>query len=219
MALEIMFKFNSKIEIGKALPEFSQDEVKNEPMLFNCNREFAYTLGGKLTKTFIDSLPSKFAYSRDLVIDSRVHMLMAGWYPCIPGFHHDDVPREREDKQPNYINPSYKAEHCMALVGDCCPTEFAVGEAEFPDVPLGEVCYKKWHPMVVDKIKSGELKSFSAPSNKLIYFDYHTWHQGIPAIKGGWRWFVRATINTKREPTNELRKQVQTYLAFPMEGW
>jgi len=53
----------------------------------------------------------------------------------------------------------------------------------------------------------------------LIYFNWQTWHQGIGAHKNGWRWFIRATINTGRKPTNELRRQVQTYLAAPMEGW
>ena len=107
----------------------------------------------------------------------------------------------------------------MALIGDCCPTQFAVGKSEFPDVPLGELFYKVWHPMVVEKIKKGELESVSAPSNRLIFFDWETWHQGIPAIKNGWRWFIRASINTGRKPTNELRQQVQVYLERPMEGW
>jgi len=133
-----MFRFNSQIEFGKELPFFSVEEIKNEPMLFNCNREYAYKLGGTLTKTFIDALSQDFAYSKDLIIDSRVHMLMPQWFPCIPGFHLDDVPREREDGQPNHLNPSYKAKHCMALIGDCCPTEFAIGDSEFPDVELGE---------------------------------------------------------------------------------
>lgn len=214
-----MYKFNSQIQIGSDLPKFSLQQIKNEPMLFNCDLETAYEKGGLITLEFLNNIISDFGSAKDLIIDSRVHMLMKDWFPCIPGFHHDDVPRERQDKQPNYINPSYKARHCMALVGDCCPTEFALGESDFPEVELGDKYYKVWHPLIVNKIKNNELKSFSAPNNKLIYFDWNTWHQGIRAQKDGWRFFIRATINTGRKPTNELRKQVQVYLDLPMEGW
>lgn len=213
------FTFDSQLTIGPNLPCFTPDEIKNQPMLFSCDKYMAYQLGGALTKRFIELLPDRFLESPDLIIDSRVHMLMPGWYPAIPGFHHDDVPRDRQDGQPDYITTSYKAEHCMALVGDCCPTEFAIGKAEFPDVPIGSKFYKIWHPLVIQKLNSGELKSFKCPSEKLIFFDWQTWHQGTAAIGNGWRWFIRATINTKRKPANELRRQVQVYLENPMEGW
>lgn len=214
-----MLKFNSQIQIRDTLPDFTQVQVKNEPMLFSCDAATAWEKGSDLTRSFLEILPDEFADAKDLVIDSRVHMLMPNWYPCIPGFHHDDVPRERQDGQPNYKNPSYHAKHCLVLVGDCCPTEFAVGEAEFPDVELGQTYYKVWHPMVKEKIQNKQLQSVMAPSNRLVFFDAYTWHQGTPAIKNGWRWFVRATINTGRKPTNELRRQVQVYLENPMEGW
>jgi hypothetical protein len=211
--------FNSRIDIAGDLPEFSEQQIKNEPMLFNCDLKTASELGGPLTKAFLEALPNYWKWSDDMVIDSRVHMLKKGWFPCIPGFHHDDVPRERSDGQPNYIKPSYHSEHVLALIGDCCPTQFATGLSTFPEVPLGEKYYKVWHPLVVEKIKKGELQSVNAPSNKLVYFDWQTWHQGVPAIKDGWRWFIRASRNTDRKPTNELRRQVQVYLDMPMEGW
>jgi len=215
-----MYTFDSQIQYGTETQKtFSVEDVKNEPMLFNCDIETAARLGGTLTKEFLSILPDDWKNSNDFIVDSRVHMLMPGFFPCIPGFHHDDVPREREDGQPNYINPSYRAEHVLMLVGDCCPTEFAIGESKFPEVPTGGKYYKVWHPMVVDKIKSGELISVSAPSNRLVFFNDRTWHQGVRAKKGGWRWFIRASRNTKRKPTNELRRQVQVYLETPMEGW
>lgn len=212
-------RFDSQIQVGAALPEYTTEQIKNEPMLFSCDFNTAHKLGGPLTRDFLFSLPSNFVQAKDLIVDSRVHMLMPGWWPAIPGFHHDDVPRDRCDGQPDYFTPAYKAEHCMALVGDCCPTEFAIGEANFPDVPIGGKYYKVWHPLVVEKIKNGELRSMDAPLNKLIFFDWKTWHQGTAARKNGWRWFIRATKNTGRKPTNELRRQVQVYLEIPMEGW
>lgn len=213
------YTFNSQVtEVGR-LPDFTRTAVKNEPMLFNCDPGAAWDLGGELTRLFLLALPEKWRREPGLVIDSRVHMLMQGWYPCIPGFHHDDVPRTRSDGQPNYANPDYYAYHVMALVGDCCPTEFAVGKADFPEVPSGDKYYKVWHPLVKAKLAAGELARYAAPEKTLLHFNWQTWHQGTPAIKDGWRWFIRATMNTGRKPTNELRRQVQVYLDAPMEGW
>lgn len=99
------------------------------------------------------------------------------------------------------------------------PTEFALGKAEFPEIKEGEKYYKVWHPIVEEKLQNGELTKFAAPSSRLIYFNCHTWHQGVEAKKAGWRWFIRCSRNTGRKPTNEVRRQVQVYLKAPMEGW
>lgn len=218
-----MYTFDSQIQEQEVCTHFSNcdNEIKNEPMLFSCNVRSAYDLGGILTRHFLNRLPIDWLLAPDLIIDSRVHMLMKGWYPCIPGFHHDDVPRTTPTGQPDYITPAYKAEHVMMIIGDCCPTEFALGKSNFPSVALmaGEKYYKVWHPIVVGQIKTGVLKSYLAVPDTLIYFNWQTWHQGTPATKDGWRWFIRATRNTYRKPTNELRKQVQVYLENPMEGW
>lgn len=217
-----MFKFHSEIFLLGHLPHFSQDEIKNEIMLFNVDLAFAYQHGGPITRSFLDLLPEEFTSSKHLVIDSRVHMLMKEFfYPAIPGFHHDSVERTRPgDNQPNYVNPTHRSNHIMALAnGDVCPTEFALGVAEFPDVPIGDVYYKVWHPMVEEKIRTGELTSYFVPSNRLIMFDDRAWHQATIARENGWRWFVRASVDPDRKPTNEIRRQVQVYLEKPMEGW
>lgn len=77
--------FDSKFIIRGGFPDedFNQDDVKNEPMFFNCDLDFAYKNGGDITKSFIENLPMDWINSNP-VLDSRVHMLMKGWYPCIP---------------------------------------------------------------------------------------------------------------------------------------
>lgn len=216
-----MFNFNSQIKIQdcKNIEIFAETRfIKNEPMLFSCDLKTAYELGGPLTHKFLENLNFN---NNDVIIDSRVHMLMPGWFPAIPGFHHDDVPRNRKDGQPDYYNPDYLAKHAMCIVSDndVCPTEFAIGKANLPDVELGQKFYKVWHPIIIQQIKDGTLKSVDAPFNKILYFDWQTLHQGVAAKKNGWRWFIRATTNTKRKPVNELRRQTQVYLENPMEGW
>lgn len=215
------YMIDSHFEVGAELPDFSQEIVKNEPMFFSAQPAFAYEHGGPITKAFLDAAVGPGA-NNDFSFDSRVHMLMPGWFPCIPGWHHDDVPRSRGDGQPNYESPEYHAKHILALInGDICPTEFAVGESGYPHTS-GTV-YRDWHPLVEEDIRDNVLKRVVVPSNRLIHFDANSWHQGTQAVKGGWRWFGRlswdAGYEQGRPHYNEIRRQVQVYLEFPMEGW
>lgn len=219
-----MYTFDSKARIGPTFQSpWNEEMIKNEPMFFNSDLEFAFGRGGPITKDFINAfLLDNDIPIADCVFDSRVHMLMKGWFPCIPGFHHDDVPRSTVSGQPNYDSPAYRSSHCFGLVnGDICPTEFALGNSDFSRVPDNVITYKHWHLEVEEKIKNGELERVSAPSGKLVYFNDRTWHQGVRARDSGWRWFGRISWNTARSKsiTNEIRRQVQVYLEHPMEGW
>jgi hypothetical protein len=220
---------SSKIVLGApTLQDFSQDEIKNAPMFFNCNIDFAYDNGGKIMEDFIEKFWKEVKNNSNVnwpdydkvILDSRVHMLMPGWFPCIPGYHHDDVPRERSDGQPEYRNPSYRSKHAMAMYnGDICATEFALGKANFSEPEEHKIIYKNWHNEVIEKLNANELTLYKAPSNKIIFFDDRTWHQGTKAVANGWRYFIRVSWDTGRRPTNEIRRQVQVYLENPMEGW
>lgn len=229
------YEFYSHIQLSHdAFDEgFTQEQVKNEPMFFNSSFVYAYENGGPITKAFLNAFAlenkdtlSEDNYEEDFVFDSRVHMLMPGWFPCIPGFHHDDVPRRplSEDPlgQPDYSeNRAYRSKHVMGMVnGDICPTQFALGRAKL-EIPDRDIIYKHWHPAVEELIRAGDLELFEVPSGVLIYFDCDTLHQGQRARSNGWRWFGRLSWNTDRSKhvTNEQRRQVQVYLEYPMEGW
>jgi len=218
---------DSKIQIveGK-MRDWSQQDIKDEPMLFNCDWYNAVTLGSNLTNDFLCELPDDW-FNGPLVIDSRVHMLMPGWHTCIPGFHHDDVPRTLANGQPNYGDDQIRSEHILALVGgDICPTEFALGKYTF-DIPEENV-YKHLHGEVDTLCNEGVLSRFKVPSNKLVMFDDRAWHQGTEAVGNGWRFFIRASRHFAPDGTrvqrpgklaNEVRKQVQVYMPAPFDGW
>ena len=203
-------------------------EIKNEPMLFNCNMKGAQELGGPITQEFLNLIPDEW-YEGPVVIDSRVHMLMKGWYPCIPGWHHDDVPRTRSDGQPNYNPGQVRSEHIIALVNaDVCPTEFALGDASFTEPPIGATIYEKWHHDVELLLHNGKLRSATYQSGQLVLFDDRTWHQGTAAVRDGWRFFIRVSryknangirVDRGNPRTNEVRRQVQVYMDNPFKGW
>lgn len=216
--------FNSQIQILNEFKvgSYTDEQIKNEPMFFNCDLDFAYEKGGIITKDFIDALPSDWNKS-DVVFDSRIHMLMKGWYPCIPGWHHDDVGRTKEKNgQPDYDNLQYQSEHILALANaDVCPTLFALGKSTFQPVPENVNIYEQWDEEVAEKVKSKELEIFECPDNTLILMNWETWHTGQKALKNGWRWFGRVSRNTERikKITNEIRVNTQVYLEFPKKGW
>lgn len=224
---EKLFKPNLK-ELQSFATEISNDEIKKEPMFFNCDLEYAYKNGGEITKSFIDNLPND--WKENVVLDTRVHMLMPNWYPAIPGWHHDDVPRPEipvgqhfaTAGQPDYDNPRYRSEHIMGLVNaDICPTQYINTECTMPAIPDGELIYRKWHTEIEKLIKANKAEVIGAKDRTLIYFDCNTFHTGIGAKSNGWRWLGRVSRNTDRvkKITNEIRVNCQVYLEFPMEGW
>jgi len=214
------YGFNSGVmQRGGFRNDWPEIVVKCEPMFFNASLDFALDSGGPITQAFINALPRDWSFC-DAVFDSRVHMLMPGWYPCIPGYHHDDVARDATG-QPNYDDMPYRSEHLMGLVnGDICPTVFALGYHELPKIESG-IVYKQWHDIVVEQIRAGQLNEYEAPSGRLIEFDWRSMHTGQKAKRGGWRWFGRLSRNTIRTKTktDEIRRQVQVYLDNPTEGW
>lgn len=203
------------------LSHYSDDQIKNEPMLFSADYNYAMENGGPITKQFIMQLPPEIAGKPDFIFDSRSHMLMEGWYPCIPGWHLDDVPRTRKDGQPDHVYPEYKSKHAMALVGDASVTSFLQGNFVLEDILDGDgrTIYKVWDEAINKALETVPSLEKAAPTNQIIFFDCETFHRGNPATKSGWRWFGRASWNTKREVKNEIRNQVQVYMPCINQGW
>lgn len=209
----------TKGQFWEPSPDDDMEHVKHEPAFFQASLDFAYQNGGAITRRFLDALPP-LARQTPAFLDSRVHMLMPGWWPCIPGWHHDDVERSRADGQPNYFTASYRPVFYMSLVGSAdCATEFTIGSIGLPDVPEGEVYYREWHPLVDSAVRAGSLERWSCPFNTVVEFDDRDFHQGVVSKSSGWRWFGRVTVGNPLKPANEIRRNSMVYLERPMEGW
>jgi len=147
-------------------------------------------------------------------------MLMTGWYPCIPGWHLDDIPRTRKDGQPDHRSPIYKADHVMGIVGEVSKTEFVFGKLRLYDVPEGKgTIYEIWNKEIDLLLKRGRIKIRAVEPGRVIYFDHECFHRGTPTTRPGWRWFIRITRNSQRKFLNEVRTQTQVYLTAPFDGW
>ncbi len=217
--------FHSTVRNGpQILPKATQDEIKKEPMLFQSSFEFADDNAGPLTKAFLNALEMRYGdeVAHVACIDSRVHMLMPGMFPCIPGWHHDDVDRNRPDSQPDYINHRWRSTHCMALWGSVSPTYFAVGVFNLSNPPLGSVVYRNWSPVVERAIKKGSADLYVAPERCLVHFDDRAFHRGSEAKEFGFRFFIRATWRNKAKYIrykNEIRHNANVYMKDIDAGW
>lgn len=215
------FKSQSR-ELGR-LPYFEERRVKSEPMFFSANLTFAYEHGGAITRAFIDALPRDHQVDPTAYVDSRVHMLMPGWFPCIPGWHHDDVPRNTPDGQPNYVDPPYRTRHIAALVNALiAPPQFLEGEVEVPAPVPGSAIYKQWDDAISRTLNFIDRPGFfvkKARDLTLIEFDCDTFHRGSPATANGWRWFGRVSVGRERRMSSEIRQQVQVYMPTINAGW
>lgn len=192
------------------------EEIKEEPMLWSADIEFAAANGGPITQEFVSHLDT----DKNWIIDTRVHMLMEGWYPCIGGWHLDNMPRNTENGQPNYKNPPFISMNTLGIIdaGTNSLTEFLTTPVTLPDPEPNEKIYGRWSKEINKQLEEGEIQSRIIPSETLIEFDTFTFHRGRPATDSGWRMFIRALTDTPQKPHNEIRKQVNTYL--PVEaGW
>jgi hypothetical protein len=214
--------FNPKVEIVGKVPEFKIGEVMSEPMLFSADLDFAFSEGGTLTKSFIKNLPSDYLREK-VVIDSKVVMLKKGWFPCIPGWHLDEIPQTCPNNpgQPNLKTPEYTAEHIMCLVGDEISNTLFVNSPIELDVPTTGTIWVELDRQINKKLSRGSetINVFRVPMNTLVKFDHESFHKGQRANGDGWRWFIRATKGSNRQPINKIRTQVQVYIESENTGW
>jgi hypothetical protein len=215
-SIMLRWKGSSTFRYGKTLTTFNESIIKSEPMIFGGSYDFSMQHAGPITRDFLQAVPEQY---RTGIFDSRVHMLKKGFFPCIPGWHHDEVPRTLPNGQPNYAE-NMKVNHVMAIQGDICPTQFAVGECDLPIDPCSSTTiYAQWHPLIEKMISDSQLQKVSVQSARLIEFDSDSLHQGTAATCGGWRFFGRMSSNSSRPFQNEVRKQVQVYLGDTYAGW
>lgn len=208
------YTFTPNITATASTLNFDEEAVKNEPMLFNCSLSAAFDMGGPITRAAIANMPSPWGSEENAIVDTRTHMLMPGWCPCIPGWHHDDVARGKNG-QPDYDEMPYSSEHLLLTINtEIAPTEFITSTHTLPKIKHG-VVYGQWNTIL-----NAQAPTILRASETTWYeFDWQTFHRGVPAVKSGWRWFIRVSRKTGRKPTNELRRQVQVYLPVPEAGW
>ena len=119
--------FYPQAQLFACMPrQYDEDEIRDEPMLFSASGDFALENGGPLTRDFVERIWHDWDLSDGFVIDTRVHMLMDGWLPCIPGWHVDGLRRPPGGGQPEWVNREPDDVHLLTIVGATAMTQFLV---------------------------------------------------------------------------------------------
>ena len=209
---------------GKVPGLWTIEEISQEPMLFMASRRFAFSHGGELTRQVLVQLEKQDAFRMvptrfHPVIDTRVHMLMPGMYPTIPGWHCDGVPRRGPDGQPDLslMDPEQKHWSVYMASGDgVSPTEFI-----FDNVSVRYHTRHVWgsvNQSVLRRQNSSEpLKVIRAAPGEIYGFNSKTLHRATPCTERGWRFFFRLSY-MESEPANQIRRQTQVYM-LGEDGW
>ncbi len=207
--------FNPTADHIGCMDERSDDELKNEPMLYSASPEFAMEHGGPLTEEFLTHVPMEDGW----VIDSKVVMLKPGWMPAIGGWHCDAV--RRPNGQPDFSATPDTDEHIVAVIGE--PRIIWITEPITLIVPREG---KVW-PTLSRQLEAmttglgpepGLLTTGRFPDRSVIKFGTYDLHRTQVAEESGWRFFIRASKANHR-PHNEIRRQVQVYVESEMAGW
>jgi hypothetical protein len=210
--------------VSSIRPHMAKDEdgwtdhdIETEPQLFCASPAFAQEHGGPMVREMLDAI--KIHAGKDIegaTIDCRTHMLMPGWYPCIPGWHLDMMPRPEGGGQPDIFNETGQY-HYLCVVGSTALTQFLAEPITVPDT--GTEADKGVYEQVGAHIDRQHLNTWSPQSGDIVRFGDTDWHRGRPAATSGWRWFARITLRGRRKPANKIRTQTQVYLPSVDAGW
>lgn len=204
-------KYLGKVEIN--------DDFRYEPMFFGADISFVKEYSKGVTSEIVSVLEDfnvnmLLPKGYNFLIDTRVNMLMKGFYPSIPGWHCDDFSRG-ENGQPD-MEYDENIKHYMVLLSDndshLSGTEF-VTETFTCDLDSDNI----WKSLNCH-VEQNKYETRKLETGKIIEFDQNCVHRATEALSNGWRLFFRASI-TKRDVKNEIRNQTQTYVDLNTIGW
>lgn len=224
-------RFNRTVPIiGKSIETPSQELIKNTLGLHNASLDDALKYGGDLTRSAIAAMDLQMS-KKHIIVDTKVHMLLPGMCPAIPGWHTDGVPRGSSLDPLAKKDPNIQAQEeldspifHLLVTGESCLTQF-VKERDFeldvPEQPDSSL-YKMVTEQVARKVEQKELTAYEAPSCTAIMWDWWEIHTGMPAKKHEWRFLIRVTESDIQAPKTDIREVIRTQQQayMPMNfGW
>lgn len=220
----------NEVQLGKTIEQPSEELIKNTLGLHNASLEDALKYGGDLTRAAIGAMNLTFS-KKYIVVDTKIHMLIPGMCPAIPGWHTDGVPRG------DNLDPTFKGKpniyaqdnldspiFHLLVTGESCLTQFVKErnvDLIVPSSPSSDL-YKMVSRQVNEKVKVGELTTYEAPSCTAVKWDWWELHTGVAAKVHEWRFLIRVTETDLQPPKTDLRDIIRTQQQgyMPMEfGW
>ena len=201
---------------GSIIEEPSVDLIKNTFGLFRASVEDALRYGGDITREAIGAMNIRND-KKYVLVDVKVHMLMQGFCPAIPGWHTDGVPRPVMSQsgkgapdialQEELDSPRYH----LLTTGDHCSTKFATVRnfvLDVPDEPSNRL-YADINKQMTEQENLEQIETFAKP-RQVVEFDWWELHTAVYANKFGWRYLIRVTESDTMAPLTNLRDVLKT---------
>jgi len=230
--MEFMFNTTAP-QIGNSIEWFSQDTIEGSLNLRQASLEDAMRYGGPITRQAISAMDF-VGDKKYIVVDTKIHMLLPGMCPSIPGWHTDGVPRgdsldpagtgePRLEAQLNAESPHYH----LLVTDDHCPTRFINEPMQLSLKPTGSQLYEDMtnqvNAMISDlKDVGSPVEVFDTPPNTVVEWDWWNIHTALTATRRGWRYLIRVTetdhIKPRTSPNDFIRTHSQVYVPTAY-GW
>lgn len=194
-------------------------EIKNSPQIINASLDDAMKYGGEIARQAIQQMNLSYN-TKHILVDSKVHMLMPGMSPAIPGWHTDAVPRNYQTFAATGAEaPDILAQENLKTVKfHLLETGTAYSHTEFIKQPV--TLEDEWVPdfslyanlnQAINFYLGNELCDIEEIDyNEVVEFDWWNIHRACPAKSPGWRFLIRITETDYSEPFNDLRDILRT---------
>lgn len=224
------------VNTGRIADPVDERDIKNTFGLFRASLEDALFYGGDVTRYAL-SLMNFRNDRKHIVVDTKIHNLMRGMCPAIPGWHTDGIPRLKDPDDISTVNIDFgqpwlngqAAEvmrpsryHIMCFGENT--TQFISNDNVDFDVPAepNHDLYRILSHQVNKEVSHDMLGVVQMEPYTVYEFDWWRIHSAPIAKRREWRFLIRVTESDGYTPTADksdlIRKQSQVYL--PMEyGW
>lgn len=222
--------FNRNLpKVGGSIEEPSQELIETSLNLRQVSLEDAVRYGGPITREALGAV-KLHGDRKYVVVDTKVHLLMPGWIPAIPGWHTDGVPRGEDMNPGGKGKPNMKAQvdglvsaprYHILVTGTHCPTLFMNEQKDFDvNLELDSGLYADLTRQITGLNKNFE--TFATPPSTVVEWDWWNLHTAQQATGRGWRYLIRVAetdhIVPRTNPADFIRTQNQVY-SPPDFGW
>jgi hypothetical protein len=226
---EVLFNRNPVVRVD-SIEQPSQLEIKNTFSLWNGSYDDAIRYGGELTREALRKMNLRHD-RKNIIVDTKVHMLMPGWSPAILGWHVDGAPRNsHKNPQGAGLPDTYAQEgddrfnrYHILVTGNGCLTQY-INQPIYVPIPSSpsDQVYAVMSDFVQRKTKEEPTLVSDFESCQVYEFDWWNIHTGVIAKQKEWRYLIRVCESDYYEPQQDLRQviRMQSQIYSPTNfGW